>query len=501
MKHYCIFILAALLCVVAQGQEGQRQRLESHVRALDPFMKSNAKDSLAEYITSNAKDSLAEYITAQWKAMGLKGLWSEDYRMEFGKDDGHCPCLGNRYCNLVAVIEGSDSTLKNEYIVLGAHYDYEDHSGIDDNASGVACLTEVARQLLQQQGTLKRSVIICALDKRYRETIPSYRGWGANLLLKRLGAKQVKLMVNVERVAQYSKNGSLILEGTGTIAKGELPTDPSILGVDIKVKTKRFERRRYNVTNTVPFARGGVPTLSVRTSYGGAGYDDDTVAVEDVDYEGLGRVADYVAALATAASGILPLQASGRISRLQRNMPEMFQLGLTVGLNTSRLRFPDASFKSKIYGGFVGGLVLKYTPCPLLAIRADVDYSYTCSAVPDASDVFHKCFWLNQYSINVPLIIQFAPVGHDYGISYGLGGFYSHVFAGGVEQMQTPISVPGYKYNRDLGGVVLNLECVAGPLIFDFSYWIFCGNAFDTSNGIPPECHKNMFTFSLGYML
>lgn len=70
--------------------------------------------------------------------------------------------------NVVAIIEGSD--LKNEYVVLSAHYDHigegyrgEIHPGADDNASGVSAVMEIARVLTEAKKAGKgprRSVVI-----------------------------------------------------------------------------------------------------------------------------------------------------------------------------------------------------------------------------------------------------------------------------------------------------------------------------------------------------
>src|SRR6185436_5443167 len=73
--------------------------------------------------------------------------------------------------NVVGVIEGSDPVLKNESIVIGAHYDHlgrggegslasrpgEIHHGADDNASGVAGLLELARIFSGQQPKPRRT--------------------------------------------------------------------------------------------------------------------------------------------------------------------------------------------------------------------------------------------------------------------------------------------------------------------------------------------------------
>ena len=75
--------------------------------------------------------------------------------------------------NVVGILEGSDPVLKNEYIVIGAHYDHlgrggegslaprsgEIHHGADDNASGTAGMIELARIFSAQKPKLKRTVV------------------------------------------------------------------------------------------------------------------------------------------------------------------------------------------------------------------------------------------------------------------------------------------------------------------------------------------------------
>ncbi|OFX74690.1 MAG: hypothetical protein A2X12_03515 [Bacteroidetes bacterium GWE2_29_8] len=68
--------------------------------------------------------------------------------------------------NLYAIIEGSDSLLKNEYLILGAHLDHvgvqaEDvyFPGANDNASGSATILELARVFSLHKIKPKRSII------------------------------------------------------------------------------------------------------------------------------------------------------------------------------------------------------------------------------------------------------------------------------------------------------------------------------------------------------
>ena len=66
--------------------------------------------------------------------------------------------------NVIGYLEGSDPSLKNEYIILGAHLDHvgKNHllmPGANDNASGDAVLLGVAEALSEASGALKRSVV------------------------------------------------------------------------------------------------------------------------------------------------------------------------------------------------------------------------------------------------------------------------------------------------------------------------------------------------------
>ena len=68
--------------------------------------------------------------------------------------------------NVVGVIEGSDPTLRQEYIVVGGHMDHcgplagNYYPGANDNASGTAVAMEIGRALMTAERKPKRSVVI-----------------------------------------------------------------------------------------------------------------------------------------------------------------------------------------------------------------------------------------------------------------------------------------------------------------------------------------------------
>jgi hypothetical protein len=80
--------------------------------------------------------------------------------------------------NVVGIWPGTDPEVKDEYIVISAHYDHvgrgllgrvkgkegEIFNGADDNASGTSGLIEIARSLSESQTRLRRSIMLIAFD-------------------------------------------------------------------------------------------------------------------------------------------------------------------------------------------------------------------------------------------------------------------------------------------------------------------------------------------------
>ncbi len=82
--------------------------------------------------------------------------------------------------NVVALLEGSDPTLKAQTILLTAHHDHMGTSnghiyhGADDNASGIAGMLAVARSMTQGKVRPKRSILFLAYDGEERIFLGSY---------------------------------------------------------------------------------------------------------------------------------------------------------------------------------------------------------------------------------------------------------------------------------------------------------------------------------------
>jgi aminopeptidase YwaD len=127
--------------------------------------------------------------------------------------------------NVIGVLEGSDPALKNENIVIGAHYDHlgrggdgslaprpgEIHHGADDNASGTAGLLELARIFSAQQPKLKRTVIFIAFSGEEEGLL------GSNYYVNHpiVPLTNTVAMINMDMIGRM-KDRKLVIGGVGT---------------------------------------------------------------------------------------------------------------------------------------------------------------------------------------------------------------------------------------------------------------------------------------------
>ena len=105
-----ILFVAALLISIAASAQSRQERLTGHVYYL-------ASDELqGRKAGSEYARMAADYIIGHYSQIGMKPFFSE-WTVPFTRG-------GKEYIDVVGVIEGNDPVLKDEYIVLGAHYDH-----------------------------------------------------------------------------------------------------------------------------------------------------------------------------------------------------------------------------------------------------------------------------------------------------------------------------------------------------------------------------------------
>ncbi|HEM49067.1 MAG TPA: M20/M25/M40 family metallo-hydrolase, partial [Caldithrix sp.] len=131
--------------------------------------------------------------------------------------------------NVVGLLPGNDAFLKNEYIVIGAHYDHLGmggtgsgsrrpdtmavHNGADDNASGVASIIEIVEKIASMKNENKRSLIFIAFGAEEMGLLGSKFFTDHPLI----DIKNVKTMFNLDMVGSLNKETkALTVGGTGT---------------------------------------------------------------------------------------------------------------------------------------------------------------------------------------------------------------------------------------------------------------------------------------------
>jgi hypothetical protein len=127
--------------------------------------------------------------------------------------------------NVIGILDGSDPTLKNEVIVIGAHYDHlghggagslaaregEIHHGADDNASGTAGVLELARLFREQTSRPRRTIVFIAFSGEEEGLL------GSNYYVNHpiVPLANTVAMINMDMIGRL-KDKNLIVGGVGT---------------------------------------------------------------------------------------------------------------------------------------------------------------------------------------------------------------------------------------------------------------------------------------------
>ena len=208
--------------------------------------------------------------------------------------------------NVIGLLEGNDKVLKDEYIVVGAHYDHLGfggpnsgsrmpdtiaiHNGADDNASGTAMVMELAKKLCSQKAKLKRSIIFVSFSGEEMGLL------GSKYFVNNppVEIKKIKAMFNFDMVGRFDKEkNSISISGTGTSAEGD-----SILKVFEKGLpfTVTHSPDGYGPSDHASFYSSNIPvfffTTGVHMDYH-TPFDD----ADKLDYTAEKKIGDFSTAL------------------------------------------------------------------------------------------------------------------------------------------------------------------------------------------------------------
>jgi hypothetical protein len=139
---FCI-VWPACPCAAQQPAEDvDRQPLETITRKL-ASPEFNGRSFNAE-----GGRKAAAYIGGLFRDIGLK--FAGDRSKPASESGSHLRSIpGSGMLNVIGIIEGRDEKLRNEFVIVSAHYDGfgDGFPGAMDNAAGVAVMAEIARSL------------------------------------------------------------------------------------------------------------------------------------------------------------------------------------------------------------------------------------------------------------------------------------------------------------------------------------------------------------------
>ncbi len=177
--------------------------------------------SLADQILSPARESLEELENQLFQNQTVKSF---DIEVNI---EGTADIVQQKTktSNVIAYIKGSDPSLANEYIVIGAHHDHlgmggegsssrmpdtiDVHYGADDNASGVSAILEIAEKFSQLKP--RKSIIFVTFGAEEKGLIGSgYFAANSPVPIENIG-----LMLNLDMVGRL-RDSSLQIGGVGT---------------------------------------------------------------------------------------------------------------------------------------------------------------------------------------------------------------------------------------------------------------------------------------------
>ncbi|HEY8185785.1 MAG TPA: M20/M25/M40 family metallo-hydrolase [Pyrinomonadaceae bacterium] len=196
-----------------------------------------SQSAAAKLFEANSIKSFAEFVqqvTASLAKQGTKEIGGYEVSTSHSfdvLDDTKLSLSTNivrqevRAANVVGILDGSDPTLKNEVIVIGAHYDHlgrggegslapkegSIHHGADDNASGVAGMLELAHLFASQRPRPRRTIVFIAFSGEEEGLL------GSNYYVNNpiVPLANTVAMINMDMIGRM-RNNKLIVGGVGT---------------------------------------------------------------------------------------------------------------------------------------------------------------------------------------------------------------------------------------------------------------------------------------------
>jgi hypothetical protein len=177
--------------------------------------------------------------------------------------------------NVIGILPGSDAALRNEFVVLSAHLDHlgvkggaeggtEDRifNGAMDNASGIAVLMQIARELGRKKAP-RRSVVFAAVTAEELGLLGS-RAFVADAQSR---GRRIVANINTDMFMPLYPLKQLVVFG---LEESDLADDARATAGELAIEVQKDpqpQRNRFIRSDQYSFIRVGIPALALKIGY------------------------------------------------------------------------------------------------------------------------------------------------------------------------------------------------------------------------------------------
>lgn len=399
---------------------------------------STNSSQLREHVGILASDSLlgrgfgspqgvkaALYIARQFELAGIDPI-GDGFLHPFNHRSGILNISGN---NVVGIIHGNDPDLKDEYIVLGAHYDHLGwkiehgdsvvYNGADDNASGTAALIEIGRNLAASRASLGRSVVLVAFDGEESGLVGSKRFMSDSTVQ----LHRVKLMFSLDMVGMAEAHKGVDLIGINLLDDADYLVNDLAGKYNLKITKANSANEQH--TDTAPFGNSGIPAVAVFTGTESP-YHKPEDTHEKLDYKGMAGITNYISDATMQLSTREKISDRPGISEGEgiSGKKGVFRTGIRINAGSGSHNYRDRFYKGKTIITGSAGLFANIRAARFLHIQPELLYETKGSE--------HENGVFRTHSVTTPLNFQIAGGDSDFRTYLQLGGYFSYHFGGNI---------------------------------------------------------------------
>jgi|TARA_B110000196_G_scaffold111232_1_gene96544 hypothetical protein len=233
--------------------------------------------------------------------------------------------------NIIATLPGKDKILKEEYVVIGGHYDSVHntlgaiHNGADDNASGTSMVLELFEKFAASNSN-KRTLVFMAfggeelglLGSKYFVNNPT------------IDLSKVQLMVNLDMVGRLDKEGKdLQIGGVSTAVNFSTILHPFLMQKDLNIID--LGKGIFSRSDHYSFYKKDIPVLFFFTGIH-PDYHSSSDDADKINYKGMETISSMVNLIIEEFAGTSERLVFQPADEEEQNMPQPAKMKVTLGV-------------------------------------------------------------------------------------------------------------------------------------------------------------------------